>query len=75
MLGLEALAWGSALVMTVVETKTYIRELRWYVRFAVNYALFGDMVLLNLVLSVKEYYGRFVNLQSIYALFKFGLAG
>ncbi|KAF3609944.1 hypothetical protein DY000_02047561 [Brassica cretica] len=59
MLGLEALAWGSALVMTVVETKTYIRELRWYVRFAVIYALLGDMVLLNLVLSVKEYYGSF----------------
>ncbi|RID46135.1 hypothetical protein BRARA_I02816 [Brassica rapa] len=39
MLGLEAFAWGSALVMTVVETKTYIRELRWYVRFAVVYAL------------------------------------
>ncbi|WZZ16208.1 hypothetical protein YC2023_109297 [Brassica napus] len=59
MLGLEAFAWGSALVMTVVETKTYIRELRWYVRFAVVYALVGDMVLLNLVLSVKEYSGSF----------------
>ena len=60
MLVLEAFAWGSALVMTVVETKTYIHELRWYVRFAVVYALVGDMVLLNLVLSVKEYYGRLV---------------
>ncbi|KAJ4879998.1 ABC transporter C family member 1 [Raphanus sativus] len=59
MLVLEAFAWGSALVMTVVETKTYIHELRWYVRFAVIYALVGDMVLLNLVLSVKEYYGSF----------------
>lgn len=66
MLVLEAFAWGSALVMTVVETKTYIHELRWYVRFAVIYALVGDMVLLNLVLSVKEYYGRLVNLQSIW---------
>uniref|UniRef100_M4EUA3 ABC-type xenobiotic transporter n=1 Tax=Brassica campestris TaxID=3711 RepID=M4EUA3_BRACM len=59
MLVLEAFAWGSALVMTVFETKTYIHELRWYVRFAVVYALVGDMVLLNLVLSVKEYYGSF----------------
>ncbi|KAL0790594.1 hypothetical protein Bca101_006840 [Brassica carinata] len=59
MLVLEAFAWGSALVMTVFETKTYIHELRWYVRFAVIYALVGDMVLLNLVLSVKEYYGSF----------------
>lgn len=66
MLVLEAFAWGSALVMTVVETKTYIHELRWYVRFAVIYALVGDMVLLNLILSVKQYYGRLVNLQSIW---------
>lgn len=65
MLALEAFAWGSALAMTVVETKTYIHELRWYVRFAVIYALVGDMVLLNLVLSVKEYYGRLVIFQSL----------
>lgn len=66
MLVLEAFAWGSALVMTVVETKKYIHELRWYVRFAVIYALVGDMVLLNLILSVKQYYGRLVNWQSIW---------
>ncbi|KAG2290989.1 hypothetical protein Bca52824_037658 [Brassica carinata] len=35
MLVLEAFAWGSALVMTVFETKTYIHELRWYVLYRV----------------------------------------
>lgn len=59
-MGVKAFAWGSAMVMIFMETKIYIRELRWYVRFAVIYALVGDMVLLNLVLSVKEFYSRLV---------------
>ena len=57
-LGVEALTWGSVMIMICMETKIYIHELRWYVRFAVIYALVGDMVLLNLVLSVKEFYTR-----------------
>lgn len=59
-LGVKAFAWGAVMVMILMETKIYIRELRWYVRFAVIYALVGDMVLLNLVLSVKEYYSSYV---------------
>ena len=57
-MGVEALTWGSVMIMICMETKIYIHELRWYVRFAVVYALVGDMVLLNLVLSVKEFYTR-----------------
>lgn len=57
-LGVEAFTWGSVMIMILMETKIYIHELRWYVRFAVIYALVGDMVLLNLVLSVKEFYTR-----------------
>ncbi|KAH7836909.1 hypothetical protein Vadar_007286 [Vaccinium darrowii] len=57
-LNIEALAWCSMLVMLGVETKVYIREFRWYVRFGVIYALVGDMVMLNLILSVKEFYNR-----------------
>ncbi|XP_010522092.1 PREDICTED: ABC transporter C family member 2 [Tarenaya hassleriana] len=52
---LEALTWGSVFVMIVLDTKIYIREFRWYVRFGLIYALVGDMVLLKLVLSVKEF--------------------
>ncbi|KAL0721101.1 hypothetical protein Bca4012_035700 [Brassica carinata] len=59
-LGVEAFTWGSVVIMIFMETKIYIHELRWYVRFAVIYALVGDMVLLNLVLSVKEFYTSYV---------------
>lgn len=69
-LGVKAFAWGAVMVMILMETKIYIRELRWYVRFAVIYALVGDMVLLNLVLSVKEYYSRLVQFWSYFGLLK-----
>ncbi|GLT68246.1 hypothetical protein SLA2020_404960 [Shorea laevis] len=55
---IEALAWCSMLVLIGVETKVYIREFRWFVRFGVIYALVGDAAMLNLVLSVKEFYDR-----------------
>lgn len=57
-LTIEVLAWFSILVMTVVETKVYIREGRWSVRFAVIYCLVGDVVMLNLILPVREYYNE-----------------
>ncbi|KAH7544598.1 hypothetical protein FEM48_Zijuj01G0002700 [Ziziphus jujuba var. spinosa] len=41
---IEAIAWCSMLVMIGVETKVYIREVRWFVRFGVIYALVGDAV-------------------------------
>lgn len=53
---IEAVTWCSMLLMIGLETKVYIRESRWAVRFGVIYALVGDAVMLNLVLSVKEYY-------------------
>ncbi|OWM71292.1 hypothetical protein CDL15_Pgr011419 [Punica granatum] len=54
----EALTWCSMLVMLILETKVYIREFRWFVRFGVIYALVGDAVMLNLVLSLKDLYNR-----------------
>lgn len=62
---IEALAWFSVLVMIAIETKVYVRELRWFVRFSVIYALVGDAVMLNLVLSVKEHYERLVLTSSM----------
>ncbi|XP_047942047.1 ABC transporter C family member 2-like [Salvia hispanica] len=53
---IEAVTWCTMLLMIGLETKVYIRESRWSVRFGVIYALVGDAVMLNLVLSVKEYY-------------------
>lgn len=68
-LTIEALAWCSMLVMLGVETKVYIREFRWYVRFGIIYALVGDMVMLNLILSVKEFYNRLAFVYSFFMLF------
>ncbi|KAB1222717.1 ABC transporter C family member 2 [Morella rubra] len=55
---IEALAWCSILIMIGLETKTYIKQFRWYVRFGVIYVLVGDAVLLNLILSVSGYNNR-----------------
>ncbi|XAR72526.1 Xenobiotic-transporting ATPase [Bertholletia excelsa] len=57
---LEGLAWCSMLIMLGVETKVYIRECRWYVRFGLIYALVGDSVMLNLILSAKEFYTGYI---------------
>ncbi|KAL5577346.1 hypothetical protein UlMin_019045 [Ulmus minor] len=53
---IEALAWCSMLVMIGLETKVYIREFRWFVRFGVIYALVGDAVMVNLILPLTDYY-------------------
>ena len=57
---IEALAWCTMLVLIGVETKVYICDFRWFVRFGVIYALVGDAVMFNLVLSMKDFYNRFV---------------
>ncbi|KAH7568509.1 hypothetical protein JRO89_XS06G0008600 [Xanthoceras sorbifolium] len=54
----EALAWCSMLMMIGLETKIYIREFRWYVRFGIIYVLVGEAVKLNLILPMSEYYSR-----------------
>ncbi|KAI3741552.1 hypothetical protein L1987_59226 [Smallanthus sonchifolius] len=59
-LAIKALAWWCMLVMIVLETKVYVYEVRRFLRFGVVYALLGDAVLLNLVLSVSKYYTRYV---------------
>ncbi|XP_042486679.1 ABC transporter C family member 12-like, partial [Macadamia integrifolia] len=48
------------LVVIGVETKVYICEFRWYIRFGVIYVLVGEVVMLKLFLSVKEYFSRSV---------------
>lgn len=60
---IEAIAWCSMLVMIGIETKVYIREVRWFVRFGVIYALVGDAVMLNIILSVKDLYDRSLSLS------------
>lgn len=47
------------LVMLVVETKVYVYEFRWIIRFGVVYILVADIVMLNLILSLKDFYKRY----------------
>ncbi|KAK9055990.1 hypothetical protein SSX86_027077 [Deinandra increscens subsp. villosa] len=56
---IKALTWCCVLAMICLETMVYVYEVRWFVRFGVVYALLGDAVLLNLVLSVSKYYTRY----------------
>lgn len=56
----ESVAWCCMLVMIGVESKIYITEFRWYVRFVVIYVLVGETALFSLVLSVREYYKKSV---------------
>lgn len=56
---IEALTWCSVLVMIGFETKVYIREFRWAVRFGLIYSLIGDAVMLNIVISMRDFYARY----------------
>lgn len=55
----QTLAWCSMVLMLVVETKVYVYEFRWIVRFGVVYILVADIVMLNLILSAKDFYKRY----------------
>ncbi|TKY71949.1 ABC transporter C family member 2 [Spatholobus suberectus] len=57
---IEAIAWCTMLILIGIETKVYIREFRWFVRFGLIYAIVGDAVVFNLIISVKEYYSSSV---------------
>ncbi|ESQ33830.1 hypothetical protein EUTSA_v10006558mg [Eutrema salsugineum] len=54
----EAFAWLSMLVLVGLETKQYVKEFRWYVRFGVVYVLVADAVLLELVLPLNNSINR-----------------
>ncbi|XP_060198228.1 ABC transporter C family member 12-like isoform X5 [Lycium barbarum] len=58
-LSIQSLAWISIVLMNLVETKVYIKEFRWYVRFGVIYVLVGELVVLNFILSMQSFYSRF----------------
>lgn len=74
-LTLETLVWSSLVIMTLLETKVYIREFRWYVRFGVIYVLVGDTVKLSFILSLKDLYPRSVLYVYTSSLFSQALFG
>nr|GMD06428.1 ABC transporter C family member 12-like isoform X1 [Ipomoea batatas] len=57
-LGCQILAWSSIIIMIGMETRMYIKEFRWYIRFGVIYVLVGEAVILNLIISMMEFYAR-----------------
>ncbi|KAL5097024.1 hypothetical protein RYX36_001351 [Vicia faba] len=56
----EAFAWCSMLILLGIETKVYIYEFRWFVRFGLIYAVVGDAVMFNFIISVQQLYSRSV---------------
>ena len=57
------------LVMIGLETMVYVYEVRWMVRFGVVYAMLGDVVLFNLVLSVSNFYTKYVFIPLEFTVF------
>lgn len=72
----KSVAWSCMLVLIGMETKVYIHEFRWYVRFVVIYVLVGETTAFNLVRSVREYYDKsvfYLYTSEIVCQFLFGL--
>ena len=57
-LGIEVLAWFSLVSMLGLETKIYISEFRWYVRFGLVYVLVADAVMFNLIFALRDFCPR-----------------
>ncbi|XP_042465010.1 ABC transporter C family member 2-like isoform X2 [Zingiber officinale] len=73
---IESAAWCCVLVMVGLETKIYICEFRWYIRFVMVYVLVGEISMYNLVLSVRNDYDKsvlFLYTSEIAAQFLFGI--
>ncbi|XP_040939884.1 ABC transporter C family member 12 isoform X2 [Gossypium hirsutum] len=73
---IEATAWCSVLIMISLETKSYICEFRWYVRFGIVYVLLGNAVLLNLILPVKDLfrsYALYLSISTFFCKILFGI--
>ncbi|KAH9288056.1 hypothetical protein KI387_032173, partial [Taxus chinensis] len=56
----ESVTWCTLLALLCIETKVYIREFRWYIRFGVIYVLVGESALLNFILTLNDYYDKSV---------------
>ncbi|CAN8313677.1 unnamed protein product [Cochlearia groenlandica] len=57
----EAFGWLSMLVLIGLETKRYVKEFRWYVRFGVVYVLVADAVLMDFLLPHNNLINRFLS--------------
>ncbi|KAJ4837828.1 Multidrug resistance-associated protein 9 [Turnera subulata] len=55
---IEFFAWCLMLIMIGLETKVYILQFRWYVRFGLLYVLVGEAAVLDLILPLRHYHSR-----------------
>ncbi|KAI4303732.1 hypothetical protein MLD38_039329 [Melastoma candidum] len=75
-LTVESLAWCSMLAMVVLEMFVYVREFRSCVHFGMLYVLVGDVVMLNLILSMKDHVqslGFYLYISSVVSEVLFGV--
>ncbi|XP_057833257.2 ABC transporter C family member 2 [Cryptomeria japonica] len=56
----ESVTWCTMLALLCIETKVYIREFRWYIRFGVIYVLVGEATLFKFILTLNSYFDRSV---------------
>lgn len=52
----EAFAWCSMLILLKIETRVYIYEFRWFVRVGLIYAIVGEAIMFNIIISVQQLY-------------------
>ncbi|CAJ1962148.1 unnamed protein product [Sphenostylis stenocarpa] len=73
---IKALAWCSMLILIGVETKVYILEFRWFVRFGLIYAIVGEAVMFNFIISLKDFYSSsalYLYISEVVAQVSFGI--
>eukprot|EP00249_Psilotum_nudum_P023194 c28783_g1_i1 orf=631-5508(+) len=57
---LETFTWGTMLFMLCIETKVYVRDFRWYVRFGVIYVLVAQATMFRFTLSLRGYLEKYI---------------
>lgn len=57
-LAIEFMSWCSMVVMLFVETRIYVKEFRWYIRFGLMYVLVGDAVIFNFIFPLRDFYAK-----------------
>lgn len=68
-LGIEFMSWCSMVVMLFVETKIYVKEFRWYIRFGLMYVLVGDAVIFNFIFPLRDFYAKSILYEFVSSVF------
>eukprot|EP00250_Pteridium_aquilinum_P010315 c19292_g1_i1 orf=266-5158(-) len=55
---LGSFTWLLMFCMLVIETKVYVRDFRWYIRFGIIYVLVAQVTLYRFVFALRSFYNR-----------------